>query len=377
MADKITKLQRWLDLVAFLAARRFPIPMEDIWAGVPGYAEGLEGGGKDPESVRRMFNRDKDELAALGIPIETVTFHVQQGSEDSHGYRLASKNFHLPYLNLVRRAEEAGQEPAPRPTSSAAWFTVDEDEAGAALEGLHEVAALPGFPLRREARSAFRKLAFDLDPDVLHPPPVVYAEDPETAATAEILRELSRATLARKSATFRYRSMGRDDEGVRTVRPYGLLFQHGRWYLVAWAEDRGDVRMFRVGRMSELVVNARKAGTPDFDVPADFELQAYAGRKAWELGAGPDDPVQALVRFRFPRSLWAERNGHGILVDEDEDGSQLRSIAVHSPDPFLRWILSLEGDARVEGPPEVKAQFQAMVAAVARRYERTEGDPRG
>ena len=185
------------------------------------------------------------------------------------------------------------------------------------------------------------------------------------------------ATLARKSATFHYRSMGRDDEGVRTVRPYGLLFQHGRWYLVAWAEDRGDVRMFRVGRMSELAVNAKKAGTPDFDVPADFELQAYAGRKAWELGAGPEDSVQALVRFRFPRSLWAERNGHGTLVEEDEDGSQLRSIAVHRPDPFLRWILSLEGDARVEGPPEMKAQFQAMVAAVARRYERTEGDRRG
>jgi hypothetical protein len=95
------------------------------------------------------------------------------------------------------------------------------------------------------------------------------------------------------------------------------------------------------------------------------------------LGAGPEDPVQALVWFRFPRSLWAERNGHGTLVEEAQDGSQLRRIAVHRTEPFLRWVLSLEGDARVADPPEVKAQFQAMVAAVARRYRSPEGGSGG
>lgn len=365
MPEAPTKLQRWLDLVAFLAGRRFPILMEDIWAGVPGYAQGLEGGGKDPESVRRMFNRDKDELAALGIPIETVTFHVKQGAEDSHGYRLAGKDFHLPYLHLVRQAQTRGRAaPPPSPTH----FMVSEGEAAAALEGLQEVAALPAFPLRREARSAFRKLAFDLDPDLLNPAPVFYAEDPETVATASILRDLCRALQNRKAATFRYRSMDRDREAVRTVRPYGLLFQHGRWYLVAHAEDRDDVRMFRVGRIRELSVNPKKTGTPDYGIPADFDLRAYSGRKAWELGEGPEEPIQALVWFRFPRSLWADRNGHGTLVEEAADGSQLRRIAVHRTEPFLRWVLSLEGDARVMAPPEVKAAFRAMVAAVARRY---------
>jgi len=46
--------------VAFLAARRFPVSVDELWAGVPAYAEGLEGGAKDPETVRRMFERDND-----------------------------------------------------------------------------------------------------------------------------------------------------------------------------------------------------------------------------------------------------------------------------------------------------------------------------
>ena len=375
MADKITKLQRWLDLVAFLAARRFPVALEDVWAAIPAYSEGLEGGAKDPETVRRMFERDKDELRQMGIPIETVTFDINQGSEQSHGYRLATRDFHLPYLRLVRAAEAEAAPPSRRPASHAD-FVIAEAEAGAALSGLREVAALPGFPLRREARAAFRKLAFDLDPDLLTPAPVIYAEDAETEAAADTLRLLSDALLARKRVTFRYRSMTRDDEGTRTVRPYGLLFQHGRWYLVAWAEDRDDVRMFRVGRISEVAANPKTPGTPDYQVPADFDLRDYSGRKAWELGEDNGGPVQALVWFRFPRSVWAERNGHGERVTEDEDGSQVRRIAVHRQEPFLRWMLSLEGDARIEDPPELRDAFRELATAVARRYAPSEGGDR-
>lgn len=374
MADRITKLQRWLDLVAYLAGRRYPVSVDELWAAVPAYAEGLPGGSKDPETVRRMFERDKDELREMGIPVETVIFSINQGAEESHGYRLGTRAFHLPYLRLVREAEAGSGRTAPAGPKD---FVVREDEAAAALEGLRDVASLPGFPLRREARSAFRKMAFDLDPDFLRPAPVHWAEDAETAAAADTLRLLSDALLARKAVTFRYRSMGRDDEAARTVHPYGLLFQHGRWYLVAWATDRDAVRMFRVGRMSDVAPNTKNSGTADYEVPDDFDLQAYAGRKAWELGEGEAPPVEALVWFRFPRSLWAERNGHGALEREDEDGSQLRRIAVHRHEPFLRWVLSLEGDARVEEPPELRETFQALVAAVARRYEPTDGGVHG
>jgi proteasome accessory factor B len=370
MADTPSKLQRWLDVVAFLAGRRFPVTQEQIWAAVPGYAAGLEGGDRDPESVRRMFIRDKDELGAMGIPIETVTFDIEQGSERSHGYRLADRRFHLPYLRLVRAAEaEAAGGTAPTAASSARAFVVSDDEAASALEGLRDVAAIPGFPLAREARSAFRKLAFDLDPDFLQPSPVFYVEDPETAAADDTLRRLSDALMARKRVTFRYRSMGRDEEAERTVRPWGLLFQHGRWYLVAWAEDREEPRMFRLGRIAALSVNRKGPGTPDYEIPADFDLGAYAGRKAWELsGEGEQVPLAARVRFRFPRSVWAERNGHGALVEETEDGDQLREIVVHRPEPFLRWVLSLEGDAVVEDPPELREAFRSMVRAVAAQY---------
>jgi proteasome accessory factor B len=360
-----TKLQRWLDVVSYLAARRLPVSTEELWANVPAYAPGLEGTEKQKQTVRRMFERDKDELREIGIPVETMKYTINYGFDEIAGYRLARRDFHLPYVRLLREAEgDAGRGDAP--ARSPSDFELTEAEAGAALDGLRELAAVPAFPLASAARSAFRKLAFDLDPELVGETPVAYAEDPETGAARDAVRLLSDALRRRKAVTFGYRSMTSDREEDRTVHPYGLLFQHGRWYLVAHDVGRDAVRMYRAGRMSAVTVEPKSPGTPDYEIPADFALDAYAGRKAWELGADETEPgVRAAVRFGFPRSLWAERNGHGELIEEGEDGEQLRRFVVHRRDPFLRWVLSLAGDACVESPDNLAAEFRAMARKVA------------
>jgi proteasome accessory factor B len=391
MPDSPTKLQRWLDVVSFLASRRIPASTEELWSNVPAYAPGLDGADKAKRAVRRTFERDKDELRALGIPIETVSYHVNYGREEIVGYRLARRDFHLPYLELLREAE--GGEPGANETRSASSrpdtpgpgepsvrpagtpvFEISLDEAGAALDGLRELARLPGFPLAGAARSAFRKLAFDLDPAAIGETPVVYAEDAETSATADALRVLSAALQRRKAVSFAYRAMTTDSEERREVHPYGLLFQHGRWYLVAHDAGRDGIRMFRAGRMSDVSANPRAPGTPDYEIPDDFTLESYAGRRAWELGEESADAVDADVRFRFPRSLWAERNGHGALVEEHDDGAQLRRFAVRRREPFLRWVLSLAGDARIEAPDDMRREFRALAARAAALHGSGEAD---
>lgn len=390
MPDAPTKLQRWLDVVAFLASHRLPVATDTLWSNVPAYARGVDGTAKEKRSVRRMFERDKKELRAKGIPIETVEFSINYGAEKVPGYRLQKADFHLPYLKLLREGEGEASRPTrgraegevgrpthgrtegsgSRPTSgSSSHFELREDEAGAALDGLRELASIPSFPLARAARSAFRKLAFDLDPEAVSPLPVVYAEDPETASSRDALHALSDALRRRKRTTFRYRAMTSDEVDERRVHGYGLLFQHGRWYLVAWDLDREDMRMFRVGRMEGIGVNGKKPGTPDYAVPDDFALDDYAGRKAWELGAGEEEPgMEATVRFGFPRSLWAHRNGHGELVEEESDGAQTRRFVVHRTDPFLRWLLSLGGDARVTSPADLRQAFQSLARRVGKLH---------
>jgi hypothetical protein len=74
------------------------------------------------------------------------------------------------------------------------------------------------------------------------------------------------------------------------------------------------------------------------------------------------------VRFRFPTSLWAERNGYGRLTGETREGTSVREFDVRQPNAFLRWILSLEGEAVIESPPDLAEGLRAMAKEVAVLY---------
>jgi hypothetical protein len=115
---KSPKIQRWIDLLAALLARRWPATFDELIRDVPAYAAGDQ----SHETRRRMFERDKDELREFGIPIETIT---AQDEGDPPGYQLRVRNFYLPYLAL--RAE--GKTKSPRPAARRAR-RVGDAEAG-------------------------------------------------------------------------------------------------------------------------------------------------------------------------------------------------------------------------------------------------------
>jgi proteasome accessory factor B len=372
------KLQRWLDLIAYLVGRRQPVSVDQVLEHVPAYASPLEtDDAKALDATRKMFERDKSELREFGIPIETVSFSID-ATEAQEGYRLARRDFYLPYLRLI---EGAG--PADRPRSSGvtggasaaspagmlgvSQLEIAREDAQDARDALEIIGRIEGSPFVREVSSALRKLAYDLPP---HDTALtLFAERPEVEALRERLALLTDALLARKRVRFDYHGIYRGETTQRDVDGYGMLFQRGNWYMIGHDHLREDLRIFRIERMENVEPNRKKPETPDYEVPEDFELAALRRREAWELG-GEDAPVEATVAFRFPRSLWVGRSGLGELVEARPDGSSVRSFVVHQVDPFLRWVLSQDGEARIANPPELATAYRDMAAEVAALYTR-------
>lgn len=357
-----TKLQRLLDLLLYLAGRRYPVEIDRVMEAVPAYAERWrEGDETERASVRRAFERDKDELRALGVPIETAAIG-RDGTE--YGYRLRPGDLYLPVVRLLRDADVSGGYRGRSPGE----ILLHPHEASAALEGLRHLAALPGSPFADAARSAYRKLTFDLDPGLLPGTPVVFATGATGARgdVAERVAVLSDALRQRKRVRFRYRGIERDRPIDRDVAPWGLMYRGGAWYLVGHDALRDAVRTFRVGRMEDdPVPNAAMPRTPDYDVPADFDFAAYAQRQPWELGDDGDRPLAARVHFHFPASVHAERNGWGQAVEERDDGSAVRDFQVRDRDAFLEWILSFAGRAEVQLPGEWAVELRRRARQIA------------
>ncbi len=209
-------------------------------------------------------------------------------------------------------------------------------------------------------------LTFDLDPESLERTPLLWVNPSGADAVPETLRDLTDALTRRKRVHFTYPGIRRDEAMKREVEPWSLLFQPSHRYMVGWDRDRQARRTFRVARMEGAEVNARKSGTPDYETPDDFDLDELRGRDPWELGE--EDSLEARVRFRFPRSLWAERNRVARLVERKEGGAQVRAFEVVQPNPFLRWVLSQAGEAEIVSPPELVEGLREMARTVAELY---------
>jgi proteasome accessory factor B len=368
----ITKTQRWLDLIALLIGRRVPVTVEEIMEQMPAYAVPDDADQKARDSARRKFERDKDELRAAGIPIESARYSINFGGEVVEGYRIGRKDFYLPYLRLIGReggGAEAGRADPPM-YRSLPRVELAASEAAPAFDALRRVADLPGFPFQEAARSALRKLAFDLEDDG-EGAPVIWVGRPGVEEVLAKLRVISDALLARKRVGFTYAGIRRGAATSRRVAPFGLFYTRD-WYLVGHDETRSAIRVFRVGRMTEIEPDTARPKTRDFEVPADFRIGAYLDRAAWELGEQTDS-VEVELLFHFPRSIVASRNGEGEMVEQRPDGSSVRRFSVSQPDPFVRWVLGLQGEAEILRPAYLREELAETAREVVKIHRRRKG----
>src|SRR5919199_5050155 len=121
-------LERLINLVALLLEARRPLSFDEIRRVMPAYQH------SDPASAKRMFERDKDTLREVGIPVElggTDVWDVEQG------YRIPKDQYYLPEVS----------------------FTADE------VWALFVAAHTPGED--GEARQAFQKLSTGTETNLL------------------------------------------------------------------------------------------------------------------------------------------------------------------------------------------------------------------
>jgi proteasome accessory factor B len=225
------KTERIVNLtIALLVAGRY-LPRTRIRELVEGYH------GLSDAAFERTFERDKDELRALGVPIEVGGYDPL--FEDEAGYRILPSEFSLPPIELD--AEEASV-------------------VGVAARVWQHAS------MAESTQSAMTKLrAAGVEPD----PSALAALEPSVQATEPAFGPLWNAVLERVRVRFTYR-----DGSLRTLEPWGLTSRRGRWYVVGRDVDRDATRMFKLSRISDLPVAASRAGA--FDAPEGLDLRALA-----------------------------------------------------------------------------------------------------
>jgi len=336
MAKDTEKLIRQLSLISFLMAERRPVSALEIKQDVEGYSQ------MNDEAFARRFYADRAELEALGIQLKVDK--PAEGYYEAENYSLPPENFYLPAIEFT--SKELG-------ALRAALSLLDGEFAYAE-------------PLRLALQQLSWGKASPLDAPEERSVALAVTANPGGRELSQRLSKIETAIFRRKTIVFEYYTIGRDAQETRKVDPYHLLYRGGQFYLIGYAHERGDIRVFRVSRVRGKVGYASKA-EHDFARPDDFDPRLYADRTDWQLG----DPVASARIWLSERIDWLARRHFGdageVTGAEDGDGVVFETEYSDSRQ-IVSWVLGLGPQARILDPPELVAEADERVGLVVERH---------
>lgn len=226
------------------------------------------------------------------------------------------------------------------------------DEALALVVTGRSLSSVPGAEPDGPLARGVAKLAAALGVDVSQ----LHVELGE--AEAEVLDLLRRAVDERRRVELDYYAYGRDAHGTRTVDPYRVFADQGRWYLLAHDHDRGAERVFRLDR-----IQAARATSVTFEPPP---ASSSAGSSS-VFSPAPDTP--RVVLELEPGARWVVDHHPVDAVEELGDGRWRVTLAVTARPWLERLLLGLGPEARVvAGPEELVGAGAAAARRILARY---------
>jgi proteasome accessory factor B len=304
------KVERLVNLTVALLETRRPLTFDQLRRRTGYYPQ------DDFESARRMFERDKDDLRKLGVPVDTRSLDA---FDTEVGYTIDRDRYELPDIQL------------------------DADEVAALAIALQVTG-------EERARLGLVKLA------ARAPDPTDGLPQPQARVSlgTEAVDDVAEAIVERRAVQFGYRKAD-GSASTRTVDPYAVVQRRGHWYLVGRDHDRDDIRAFRVDRCTS---RPTPTGDPHaYDVPDQLDVSAHV--------TGPaEDEVEAAVALA-PDVAWEAASRGGVHERDLGEGWAVYRFAGTSPSRVVSWVLGLGASAELVEPPDLRERIVRHLQRVA------------
>lgn len=313
----MSRIERLLNLTAALLNAERLLSAEQLRERVPGYPE-------EKTSFRRQFERDKDALRELGLPLtmEQLT-HDSAGAQ--FGYRIVPDDYYL-------------RDPGLAPDELSALHLAARVVRVEGLEGLDAQWKL-GRP-----ETLTQQLANPTNVD----------EHETFVPVTEALASIFSAIADKRTVEFGYRGE------LRIVEPGQLSFRNGHWYLGGFDTTRADDRSFRVDRIvGDVQIGALIEGDR-----STSSLQSISSlRRPWEIGE--EAQTTALVCIDSDQALWALAHlGEEAIDSRGLDGSITFRLLVRNRDAFRSFLLGFLDRAEVLAPTALRDQISLWLRAM-------------
>jgi len=302
------KTERLLSLVVCLLSTGKYLSAGQIREAVPGYPESFD-------AFKRMFERDKDELRELGIPLETG---VSATPDEEPGYRISRQAYGLPEIRL--EPDEA----AVLGLAARAWRRAEL--AGAAAGALLKLRAA------------------GIDAEETTQPGI----EPRLQTGEAAFGPLWEAVRDRRPVSFSYRGVGRSSSQQRQLQPWGVVNRHGRWYVAGLDTDRGETRVFRLSRIDGPVTFCGRAGS--VTVPDGADVRGMV--RDWDTE--PQRRRTAVLQVRQGAGYGLRRGASAVRPAPQRAGWDLVEVPFSDVGWHSEQLAELGADVVVLEPADLR-----------------------
>lgn len=331
--SQIPSEERVFSLVLALVASTNGLTKHELLSSVYGYA-GRASATAHNAALDRQFERDKEQLRSLGIPVETIESPGEPGNNQLSRYRIQKTALEVPQglefsdreLMLLRMAALAWREGS---------LTAEAHRAAMKLESLGARVDAP----RLGVSAGFG------------------ATEPAAPALLHAIDESA-------VAEFAYQLADRESPLIRRVLPLQLHRFEGRWHLVAFDLDREATRVFLLSRIVGSV--AVRASKPD-----ESTLPASTAQL---VDRAIDDLRELTLRQRVTIKVRAGSIADTVLasradsVENVGDGAAVASKLIEFGTADFRElapeIAGFGADALVIQPPKLRELVIARLESV-------------
>ena len=304
------KTERLLNLVICLLSTRQFLAKEQIRTAVPQYAEC-----PSDEAFDRMFERDKEELRDMGVPLETGGNDAW--FDDEIGYRVDRAAYALPDIS----------------------FSPDELAVLGLASRVWQQASLAA----PASRAVLKLKAAGVEPDFGS----LVGIEPRVRTSEPAFEPVYAAVRDRRPIRFPYRTPGQPTVRERHVEPWGIVSRHGRWYVVGHDRDRGATRVFRLSRVAGPVRSGGRVG--EVTVPEGIDLRAQV---ATLVPARASAEARLCLRpgsgFRLRRRATASRPSGA------DQGWDEVTVPFNDLEVLAEEVAGYGADVRVLAPAELR-----------------------
>lgn len=182
---------------------------------------------------------------------------------------------------------------------------------------------------------------------------------------------IHRAIAGNKSISFHYLEFTVSSQwqlrrgGKRyEVSPWFLTWNQENYYLIAFDEERQEVRHYRVDRMKDLEINERdRQGREHFK---NFDIAAYS-KVAFNMYGGEERRLK-LVFVNALANVVVDRFGKDVTIRKEDEEHFSVSVNVAVSPQFYGWLAGFGAKAKIVSPKEAAESYREFLKGILESY---------